>query len=238
MQALLGREAPEALAARLVEGSRLSDPTVRRALWEGGSAAIAASTDPMIAFVRDSDARARAVRARAEAVYDGPVTAAQTRLAAARFAAYGDSDYPDATFTLRLSYGTVQGWRERGADVPIRTVIGGTFERATGAEPFDLAPGFAANEARIDKSLTYNFVSTNDIIGGNSGSPVIARDGSVIGAAFDGNIHSLGGNFGYDGRMNRTVTVSTEALHEALTDIYPSPRLIAELTAQPRRGQQ
>ncbi len=236
VQALLGREAPEALAARLVEGSRLSDPAVRRALWDGGSAAIAASTDPMIAFVRDTDARARSVRARAEAVYDGPVTAAQTRLAAARFAAYGDSAYPDATFTLRLSYGTVEGWSERGTDVPIRTLIGGTFDRATGAVPFDLAPGFAANEARIDKNLTYNFVSTNDIIGGNSGSPVIARDGSVIGAAFDGNIHSLGGNFGYDGRMNRTVTVSTEAIHEALTDIYPSPRLVAELTAEPRRG--
>ena len=229
VQALLGREAPEALAARLVSGSRLADPAVRRALWEGGSAAIAASDDPLIVFVRNNDARARAVRARFEADYEGPVTAAQARLATARFAAYGDSAYPDATFTLRLSYGTVQGWSERGREVPYRTTIGGTFDRATGAPPFDLSPGFAANEARIDNSLTYDFVSTNDIIGGNSGSPVIARDGSVIGAAFDGNIHSLGGNFGYDGRMNRTVTVSTQALQEALTDVYPAPALVAEL---------
>ncbi len=169
------------------------------------------------------------MRTRFEAEYEGPVTVAQAELAAVRFAAYGDSAYPDATFTLRLSYGTVQGWSERGAEVPYRTTIGGTFDRATGAPPFDLAPGFAANEARIDKSLTYDFVSTNDIIGGNSGSPVIARDGSVIGTAFDGNIHSLGGNFGYDGRMNRTVTVSTQALQEALTDIYPAPALLAEL---------
>ncbi len=229
VQGLLGREAPEALAARLVSGSRLDDPAVRRALWEGGSAAIAASDDPLIAFVRASDARARAVRAEAEAVYEGPVTAAQARLAAARFAAFGDSAYPDATFTLRLSYGTVAGWEEDGRAVPYRTTIGGTFDRATGARPFDLAPAFAANQARIDPTLTYDFTTTNDIIGGNSGSPVIARDGSVIGAAFDGNIHSLGGNYGYDGRMNRTVAVSTEAIQEALETIYPAPALVAEL---------
>lgn len=234
VQALLGREAPEALAARLVEGSRLADPAVRRALWEGGSAAIAASDDPLIIFVRETDARARAVRARVEALYEGPVTAAQTRLAASRFAAYGDSAYPDATFTLRLSYGTVQGWSERGSAVPHATLIAGTFDRATGAAPFDLAPGFSANRERIDGTLAYNFVSTNDIIGGNSGSPVIARDGSVLGAAFDGNVHSLGGNFGYDGRMNRTVTVSTQAIQEALTDIYPAPSLVAELNGTTR----
>ncbi len=236
VQAVLGREAPEAMAARLVAGSRLADPATRRALWEGGAAAIAASDDPLIMFVRDTDARARAVRARVEAVYEGPVTAAQARLAAARFAAYGDSAYPDATFTLRLSYGVVQGWSERGADVPYRTLIGGTFDRATGAEPFDLAPGFVANRAAIDGALTYDFVSTNDIIGGNSGSPVIARDGSVLGAAFDGNVHSLGGNFGYDGRMNRTVTVSTQAIQEALVDIYPAPALVAELNGGTHRG--
>ncbi len=237
VRSLLGRESPEALAARLVSGSRLADPAVRRALWEGGVAAIAASDDPLIRFVAANDARARALRIRYEAEVEAPVTAAQARLASARFAAYGAANYPDATFTLRLSYGTVQGWSERGQAVPYRTQIGGTFDRATGAAPFELPGAFAANEARIDKTLTYNFVTTNDIIGGNSGSPVIARDGSVIGAAFDGNIHSLGGAFGYDGRSNRTVVVSTEAIQEALTDIYPAPRLVAELAASsPRRG--
>ena len=114
------------------------------------------------------------------------------------------------------------------------TTLGGTFDRATGNEPFDLAAGFAANQARIDKNAVYNFVTTNDIIGGNSGSPVIARDGSVIGAAFDGNIHSLGGNYGYDAALNRTVVVSTAAVQEAMRTIYPAPALIAELGGKKR----
>ncbi len=232
---LLGNESPEALAARLIAGTRLADVAYRRQLWEGGAAAIAASDDPLIRFVAAHDARARALRAQVEAVYDGPVTAAQTRLANARFAAFGADNYPDATFTLRLSYGTVQGWNERGRDVPFMTTMGGTFDRATGQTPFDLAPAYAANRERINAATAYNFVTTNDIIGGNSGSPVIDRDGSVIGAAFDGNIHSLGGNFGYDGRVNRTVVVSTAAIHEALTNIYPAPALVAELTATPGR---
>ncbi len=138
--------------------------------------------------------------------------------------------YPDATFTLRISYGKVFGWMERGKQVPYRTTIGGTFARATGAPPFDLAPAFAAHEKTIDPDVTYDFVTTNDIIGGNSGSPVIGRAGTVIGAAFDGNIDSLGGNYGYDRTVNRTVVVSTAAIDLALRQIYPAPVLLAELT--------
>ena len=226
---LLGRESPEALSARLVSGTRLADPAVRQALWTGGAAAIAASTDPMIVYARSLDANDRALQKRYDAEVDAPLTAARARLADARFAAFGDSNYPDATFTLRISYGKVQGWTERGQQVPTRTLFGGTFDRATGAEPFDLAPAFAANQARINKNTTYNFVTTNDIIGGNSGSPVIDRTGTVIGAAFDGNIHSLGGNYGYDPTLNRTVVVSTAAIDEALRTIYPAPALLAEL---------
>jgi hypothetical protein len=226
---LLGRESPEALSARLVSGTRLADPAVRRALWTGGAAAIAASTDPMIVYARSLDANDRALQKRYDAEVDAPLTAARARLADARFAAFGDSNYPDATFTLRISYGKVQGWTERGQPVPTRTVFGGTFDRATGAEPFDLAPAFAANQARINKNTTYNYVTTNDIIGGNSGSPVIDKAGTVIGAAFDGNIHSLGGNYGYDPTLNRTVVVSTAAIDEALRTIYPAPALLAEL---------
>jgi V8-like Glu-specific endopeptidase len=229
---LLGKESPEGLASRLVEGSKLADPAVRKALWEGGQAAIDASTDPMIVYARRLDPNVRTLQKRFDAEYDAPVTAAQAKLADARFAAYGDTLYPDATFTLRISYGKVAGWMENGAMVPTRTTLGGAFERATGAQPFLLAKAYSANEAKIDKSTTYDFVTTNDIIGGNSGSPVIARDGSVIGAAFDGNIHSLGGNYGYDGSLNRTVSVSTAAIQEALETIYPAPGLVKELAAK------
>ncbi len=232
---LLGQDSPEALAQRLVAGTRLADPAVRRQLWDGGLEAITASEDPMIRFVLAHDARAREIRAANEAAYDGPVTAAQSRLASARFAAYGDANYPDATFTLRLSYGTVQGWEERGRQVPHFTTMGGTFDRATGQEPFIAPRGYVAARARINPETVYNFVTTNDIIGGNSGSPVIDRTGAVIGAAFDGNIHSLGGNFGYDGRMNRTVVVSTAAINEALRSIYPNAGILNELSTRRRR---
>ncbi|MFL6732703.1 MAG: S46 family peptidase, partial [Sphingomicrobium sp.] len=164
-----------------------------------------------------------------DARYDAPVTAAQARLSQARFAAYGNSLYPDATFTLRISYGKVIGWTERGQLVPTRTTMGGAFERATGAQPFLLARAFTANAARIDRSVTYDFITNHDIIGGNSGSPVLDRGGTVIGAAFDGNIHSLGGDYGYDPALNRTVVVSMAAVQEALEHIYPAPALLAEL---------
>ena len=128
-----------------------------------------------------------------------------------------------------LSYGAVAGWTYRGVTVPPFTYMGGLYERATGSEPFNAAQAFIDNEARVNKATVYDFTSTNDIIGGNSGSPVINADGEVIGAAFDGNIHSLGGSFGYDGELNRTVTVSTAAITEALRNIYPNPRILAEL---------
>ena len=226
---LLGKESPEGLAARLVAGTKLADPAVRKAIWVGGKAAVDASTDPMIVYARSLDANDRAIQKRFDEQVDAPLTAAGAKLADARFGAYGDSVYPDATFTLRISYGKVAGWLERGRQVPIRTTLGGTFERATGAPPFDLPPAFAANRSRIDANATYDFVTTNDIIGGNSGSPVVDKAGKVIGAAFDGNIHSLGGNYGYDGSINRTVVVSTAAVQEALEKIYPAPHLVAEL---------
>jgi V8-like Glu-specific endopeptidase len=226
---LLGRESPEGLSARLVAGTKLADPAFRSALWKGGKAVVESSSDPMIAYARKLDANDRALEQKYDALVDAPTTAAQAKLADARFAAYGNTLYPDATFTLRISYGKVIGWNERGTPVPTRTLIGGTYERATGAEPFDLAPAFATNRSKIDKNVTYDFVTTNDIIGGNSGSPVVDREGKVIGAAFDGNIHSLGGNYGYDPVLNRTVAVSTAAVEEALKNIYPAPGLLAEL---------
>ena len=229
---LLADEAPEQLAKRLVEGSRLADASVRQALLDGGKSAIRASKDPMIVYARRLDDRARELKKLSDARYSGPLTAAGAKLADARFAAYGAANYPDATFTLRISYGKVEGWTERGRKISPVTTLGGTYERATGNEPFNLAPAFAANTAKVDKSVVFDFVTTNDIIGGNSGSPVIDRDGTVIGAAFDGNIHSLGGNYGYDPELNRTVVVSAAAVGEALRSIYPNPALVRELAGK------
>ena len=229
---LLGRESPEAMAARLVAGTKLRDPAYRRALWDGGQAAINASTDPMILLARRLDARDRQMIALTDEQYTGPITAARGKIADARFAAYGDTLYPDATFTLRISYGKVAGWMERGKMVPTRTLMGGIYDRATGAAPFDLPSAFVTNKAKLNPNVTYDYVTTNDIIGGNSGSPVIDREANVIGAAFDGNIHSLAGDYAYDGSNNRTVAVSTAALEEGLRVLYPAPALLAELHAK------
>ncbi len=229
---LLGHESPEGLAARLVAGTRMGDPAYRRQLWEGGKAAIDASADPMIVLARKLDARDRQVIALVDEQYTGPLTAARSKIADARFAAYGDTLYPDATFTLRISYGKVAGWIERGRMVPTRTLMGGIYDRATGSAPFDLPTAFVTNRAKLNPNVTYDFVTTNDIIGGNSGSPVIDRAGNVIGAAFDGNIHSLAGDYAYNGDDNRTVAVSTAALEEGLRVLYPAPALLAELHAK------
>ena len=226
---ILGRESPEGLAARLVAGTRLGDPAYRRSLWQGGQAAIDASTDPMIVLARKLDVRDRQIIALVDEQYTGPITSARSKIADARFAAYGDTLYPDATFTLRISYGKVAGWMERGKVVPTRTLMGGIYDRATGSAPFDLPTAFVTNRAKLNPDVTYDFVTTNDIIGGNSGSPVIDRAGNVIGAAFDGNIHSLAGDYAYSGEDNRTVAVSTAALEEGLRILYPAPALLAEL---------
>ncbi|WP_294358042.1 S46 family peptidase [uncultured Sphingomonas sp.] len=232
VKALLGRESPEQLAKRLVTGTKLVDPAVRKRLFDGGAAAIAASDDPLIRFVLANDAAARSLRQQYAAQVDAPVTAAQAKIAQARFAAYGAGNYPDATFTLRISYGRVMGWTERGRAIPYETKVAGLYDRATGADPFQLAPAYARAKSSLDLNTPFDFVTTNDIIGGNSGSPVIARDGSVIGAAFDGNIHSLGGNFGYDPKLNRTVVVSAAAVQQALEKVYPAPALVRELAAR------
>jgi hypothetical protein len=229
---LLGKASPEGLSESLISGTKLADPAVRKALWDGGMKAIKASDDPMIRYALRLADRQRELRKLTDAQYSGPLAIAGGQLSDARFAAYGDTLYPDATFTLRISYGKVAGWTERGNKVPYQTTMGGTFDRATGNAPYDAAPGFVAAKGKIDPNATFDFVTTNDIIGGNSGSPVIDRAGTVIGAAFDGNIHSLGGSYGYDGTLNRTVAVSTDAIQEALEKIYPAPALVRELTGK------
>lgn len=226
---LLGRESPEALADRAIMGTKLDDVAYRVAAAGMSVEELTALNDPLIELaMRNYDASA-ALRTEWDAKVNAPTARAAERVAQARFAVYGDNLYPDATFSLRLSYGAVQGWSYRGVTVPATTTIGGLYERATGSEPFNAAKRFLDAEGRVNKDTVYNFVSTNDIIGGNSGSPVINAAGEVIGAAFDGNIHSLGGSYGYDGELNRTVTVSTAAITEALRNVYQQPRLLEEL---------
>jgi hypothetical protein len=228
VQALLGKESPEALAERLIANTRLNDPEFRRQAVMMTPEEMAAA-DPLLALIIANNANAVAAATAWEEGVTVPTAQAAERIAQARFAVYGTDQYPDATFSLRLSYGQVKGWSYRGVDVPPFTYMGGLFDRATGSDPFNAAPRFLAARDRINPNTVYDFVSTNDIIGGNSGSPVINAKGEVIGAAFDGNIHSLGGSFGYDGNLNRTVTVSTAAITEALRVVYDQPALLREL---------
>jgi hypothetical protein len=186
----------------------------------------------MIALAKRVDPIARKVRKQWEDEVDSAATRALEKLGAARFAVYGTSAYPDATFTLRLSYGTVKGWLENGKQVMPFTTLGGAYDRATGRDPFALAPSWLNAKSKVNLATPFNFVTTNDIIGGNSGSPVINKDGQLIGLIFDGNIHSLGGNYGFDEALNRAVAVDTRAILEALRNIYGATRVLAEVEAR------
>jgi len=225
---LLGNESPEGLSAKLAQ-SKLGDPAVRKALWEGGMAAIKASDDPMIQYVLRIDPDARKLRTAWNEKVTGPTTEAAEKIAKARFAVYGDSIYPDATFTLRLSYGKIEGWTYNGDTVPPFTYFKGLYERATGNPPFELDPRWVAAKDKLNPNTVFDISTSNDIIGGNSGSPLINAKGEVIGAIFDGNIHSLGGDYGYDPKLNRAVSVSAAAVNEALRKVYGATALADEL---------
>jgi hypothetical protein len=228
---MLGRDSPEALAKRLAS-SRLIDPAYRKQLWDGGEAAIQASDDPLIRYVLATDPTARAIRKTVEDKASGPVERAQQRIAKARFAIFGTSVYPDATFTLRLSYGKIAGWTNHDKTVPPFTHFRGLFERATGQPPFQLTPRWVAVQSKLNPDTIFNLSNTTDIVGGNSGSPLINGKGEVIGAIFDGNIYSLGGAFAYDPKLNRAVAVSTASITEALEKVYDDPGLVRELTGK------
>lgn len=226
---VLGSDSPEQLAAKLVDGSKLADVELRRTLWDGGAAAVQASTDPMIRLALAIDGPARDLRKRYEREVDAVIQKNTELIAAARFAQSGTGIYPDATFTLRLSYGQVQGWKAGDAEVPAFTRTAGLYDRATGADPYALPASWLAAKPKLDANRPFNYVTTNDIIGGNSGSPMVNAKGEVVGLIFDGNIHSLGGAFGYDGSKNRAVAVDTAIILEALDKVYDAPHLLKEL---------
>jgi Peptidase S46 len=230
---ILGKKSPLQVATDAVRNSKLGDPAERKRLYEGGKAAIDASTDPMVAMMKAVDADARALRKMVEEEVDAPVEQAQARIAKARFALYGDSVYPDATFSLRLSYGKVQGWQEPdGRMIAPYTTMGGAYERDTGAAPFDLPSSWDKAADKVDRKVPFNAVSTNDIIGGNSGSPALNAKAEVIGLIFDGNIHSLSGDYGYEPKRNRAVFVDVRGMAEALRSVYGADNLVKELGVQ------
>jgi len=234
---VLGKESPAEVAARAVGGTKLRDRAVRRALWEGGKPALDASDDAMIALARTLDPDARAIRTIWEDQIDPVVKKNQELIAEARFATQGRTTYPDATFTLRLTYGRVKGWKEGTREIPPFTTFAGAFERHTGRDPFALPQSWLGAKGRLDPGTRMNFVTTNDIIGGNSGSPVVNRAGEIVGVVFDGNIHSLGGEYGFDEAVNRAVAVHSDALVEALEKVYGARRIVEELRpGAPKQG--
>ncbi len=227
----LGNESPDALAHRCVTGTKLGDASVRKALFDGGQTAIDASTDPMILLAKSVDAESRAVRNEYEARIDAPSRAASERIAKARFAVYGTSVDPDATFTLRLSYGIVKGFEQNGVAVPPYTTVAGLFARATGSAPYALPPNWLAAEPELAGTTPLNLVTTNDIIGGNSGSPLVDKEGKIVGLIFDGNVYALAGDFGYDPIRSRSIAVDSRAILAGLETVYRADRLVDEIHA-------
>jgi hypothetical protein len=226
---LFGKKSPEDLATELVKGTKLKNLKVRQQLFDGGAKAIAASKDPMILFARAVDPEARAARKLYEDRVEGQAKKAGELIARAQFQLQGTSTYPDATFTPRLSFGQVKGYQENGRQVAPFTYLAGAYDRHTGRDPFALPRTWLAAKARLNLQTPMNLVTTNDIIGGNSGSPLINAKAEIVGLVFDGNIQSLGGDYGFDEAVNRTVSVHSAAILEALENIYRAARLAAEL---------
>jgi hypothetical protein len=214
-----------------VSGTRLRDIALRRQLYEGGAAAVKAANDPMIELARAVDAEARELRKTIEA-QDELMQQAHAAIARARFALQGTSVYPDATFTLRLAFGVVKGYEEDGRAVPALTTLAGLYQRAAEMKnqpPFDLPARWVKRKSALNLGTPLNFVGTHDIIGGNSGSPVVNRAGEFVGIIFDGNIQSLALDFAFEEVQARSLSVHSSAILEALRKVYGVNALAAEL---------
>lgn len=233
VQKMMAGKSPARRAVELVKGSRLFEPEYRRRLVEGGRSAVQRSDDPMIAFARDLDGYVRGIEQRYRDEVESPTRDAYADIVAARFEIEGENTYPDATFTLRMSFGTVKGYEEPGGGtVPPFTTIAGLYERYERRgpqEPFSLPEVWLQRRDRVDMSTPYNLVSTNDIIGGNSGSPLVNTEGEVVGLIFDGNIQSLVWGTQFDDRVARAVSVDVRGMIEAMDKIYDADHLLEEL---------
>jgi hypothetical protein len=239
VKAALEGHTPQEVARELVSGTKLTDPAVRKALVEGGEAAVEASTDPLIVFARRVDPSLRAMRKWYEDNVESVETAAGEKLGKARFAIYGKTVYPDATFTPRLAFGTVKGYPMNGTQAPPHTTFYGLYDRAYSfglKPPYNLPARYLQRRSRLDLSTPLDFVSTCDIIGGNSGSPVINRDAEFVGLIFDGNIESLVGDYIYSEEKNRAVAVDSSAIIEALRKLYDAAPLADELQGRSSAG--
>jgi hypothetical protein len=232
IKTVLGDRAPEELAKEVIAGTKLADPAVRRALVEGGEAAVQASTDPLIVLARKTDPFEREMIKWHENNVESVETPAGEKIGKARFAAYGKTMYPDATFTLRLSYGAVKGYPMNGTIAPSKTTLYGLYDRAYSFDqkpPFNLPAPYTERKSRLDLNTPVDFVSTCDIIGGNSGSPVIDRQGELVGLIFDGNIESLVGDYVYNEENNRAVAVHSAVIIEVLRKLYDAGAVADEL---------
>ncbi|MGO9012127.1 MAG: S46 family peptidase [Bryobacteraceae bacterium] len=235
LKTVLDGRSPKEAAAALANGTKLADPALRRKLVDGGEAAVAASDDPMIVLARKLDPGMREMIHWIEDNVQSIEQHAGEQLGRARFAVYGKSVYPDATFTLRLSYGQARGYPMNGTKAPYKTTFFGLYDRANSFDfkaPFNLPARYADNHDKLNLATPFNFVTSNDVVGGNSGSPVINRKGEIVGLVFDGNIESLVGDFVYDGATNRTVAVHTAAMTEALRKIYNAGALLQEILGE------
>jgi Peptidase S46 len=239
VQKVLQGESPADAAKDLIANTKLDDVAVRKQLYEGGQAAIDASTDPLIVAMRAIEPNARAARKKFDDAVDSVVRRDGTVIAKARFSQSGFTQPPDATFTLRLSYGQVQGYRENGKSIPFDTNMGGAYQHAAehnNQPPYKLPESWMQSKFKLDLKTPLNFVSTADIIGGNSGSPTVNKQGEVVGIIFDGNIQSLPWNFAYSDEQGRAVSVDSRGIQEALRKIYGASALAEELMGTKAEG--
>ena len=236
VQKVLAGRSPQQLASELVLGTKLKDVALRRKLYAGTAADVEAAHDPMIELARLVDPEARTVRKIIE-TQDEIERQAHSRIARARFALEKTSSYPDATFTLRLAFGTVKGYQENEQTIPFQTTLAGLYERAAAHNykpPFDLTRRWIDRKNKLNLHTPFNFVSTADIIGGNSGSPVINREGEFVGIIFDGNIQSLVLDFAYTDFQARAISVNCQAIVEALRKVYGAAELTDKIVGRKR----